>query len=198
METVKDYELKAFFRYVIEALERLDIPYMVVGGFAAIFYGEPRLTIDVDIVVDMRPEHIRPFAAAFPIPDYYVSEEGMRDSLQRRYPFNVIQSATGAKVDLVPLPRDVFTRVAFQRRQRLAYDEAGHSATFITPEDIIVAKLVAHRETGSDKHLHDARGVLVMQWNELDLTGIRRVADAAGVLEAFEKLLETARRQVEG
>ena len=129
MEQVQDYELKAFFTYVIDVLERLGIPYMVVGGFAAIFYGEPRLTIDVDIVVDMRSEHIGPFVAAFPIPEYYVSEEGIRDSLQRRYPFNVIQPKTGAKVDLVPLPRDAFTRAAFERRQRMEYDEAGHSTT---------------------------------------------------------------------
>ena len=52
MEHVRDYELKAFFTYVVDALERLDIPYMVVGGFAAIFYGEPRLTLDVDIVAE--------------------------------------------------------------------------------------------------------------------------------------------------
>jgi len=104
MEPVRDYELKAFFTYVIEVLESLDIPYMVVGGFAAIFYGEPRLTIDVDIIVAMRREHVRPFVAAFPIPDYYVSEEGIRDSLWRRYPFNVIQPTTGAKVDLAPPP----------------------------------------------------------------------------------------------
>jgi hypothetical protein len=197
MEPVRDYELKAFFTYVIEVLENLGIPYMVVGGFAAIFYGEPRLTIDVDIVVDMEPEHIKPLVAAFPVPDYYVSEEGIRDSLQRGYPFNVIQPATGAKVDLVPLPRDPFTRSAFQRRQRLEFDEAGRSATFITPEDIIVAKLIAHRETGSDKHLRDARGVLVMQWGELDLEVIRRGARTNGVLEQFEALLEAAHREYE-
>jgi hypothetical protein len=198
MEPVRDYELKAFFTYVIGVLERLEIPYMVVGGFAAIFYGEPRLTIDVDIVVDIRAEHIRPLVISFPIPDYYVSEEAMRDALQRRYPFNIIQPATGAKVDLVPLPRDPFTRMAFQRRQRLAYDEAGHSANFITPEDIIVAKLIAHRETESDKHLRDVRGVLVMQWGELDLEAVRRSARAGGMLEVFEDLLEAARQEVEG
>ncbi|MHA1741020.1 MAG: hypothetical protein ACTSVD_02890, partial [Candidatus Thorarchaeota archaeon] len=196
-EPVRDYELKAFFTYVIEVLEQLEIPYMVVGGFAAIFYGEPRLTIDVDIVVDMKWNHIGPFVAAFPIPDYYVSEEGIRDSLQRRYPFNVIQPTTGAKVDLVPLPRDPFTRAAFQRRQRMEYDEAGHSATFITAEDIIVAKLIAYRETESDKHLRDARGVLMMQWGVLDLEVVRRSARAGGVLEQFEELLEAARREIE-
>jgi hypothetical protein len=198
MEPVRDFELKAFFTYVIEVLEGLGIPYMVVGGFAAILYGEPRLTIDVDIVVDMKPEHVTPFVSAFPIPDFYASEEGIRDSLQRRYPFNVIQPTTGAKVDLVPLPRDRFTRLAFQRRQRMTYDEAGRSATFITREDIIVAKLVAHRETGSDKHLRDARGVLVTQWGELNLEVLHRGARANQVLERFEELLEAARRETEG
>ena len=197
MEPVRDYELKAFFTYVIKVLERLGIPYMVVGGFAAIFYGEPRLTIDVDIVVDMKSEHIGPFVAAFPIPDYYVSEEGIRDSLQRCYPFNVIQPVTGAKVDVVPLPRDPFTRAAFERRQRLEYDQAGNTATFITPEDIILAKLIAFQKTKSDKHLRDARGVLVTQWGRLHLGAIRRGAQAAGVLDRFEEILEAVRREVE-
>lgn len=197
MEPVHDYELKAFFAYVVGVLERLDIPYMVVGGFAAIFYGEPRLTLDVDIVVDMKPEHVEPFVAAFPIPGYYVSEDGIRDSLRRRYPFNVIEPATGAKIDLVPLPRDPFTRAAFQRRQRLAYDHAGNSATFITPSDIVLAKLLAFQETGSDKHLRDARGVLVTQWGRLNLEAIRRDAQAGGVLELFEDILEAARREIE-
>lgn len=61
MEPVRGYELNAFFARVIDVLESLDIDYMVVGGFAAIFYGEPRLTIDVDIVLDMKPAHVRPF-----------------------------------------------------------------------------------------------------------------------------------------
>jgi len=197
MEPVPEYELKAFFTYVIEVLENLDIPYMVVGGFAAIFYGEPRLTIDVDIVVDMRQEHIRPLVDAFPIPDYYLSEEGIRNSLRRRYPFNIIQPTTGAKVDLVPLPSDPFTRAAFQRRRRMVYDEAGRSATFITPEDIVVAKLVAHRETGSDKHLRDARGVLVTQWGGLDLGTIRDSARESGVSELFENLWQIVQQEME-
>jgi hypothetical protein len=196
MEHVREYELKAFFTHVIEILENLDIPYMVVGGFAAIFYGEPRLTLDVDIVVDMKWEHIDPLVAAFPIPDYYVSEEGVRDSLQRCYPFNVIQPTTGAKVDLVPLPRDVFTFEAFQRRKRMAYDEAGHSATFITPEDIVVAKLIAYQKTESDKHLRDARGVLITQWGELDLDTVRRSARVSGTLGQLEELVRAVQRTI--
>ena len=96
MAELHDYELRAFLTRVINVLERLDISYMVVGGFAATFYGQPRLTLDVDIVVDMRWEHVRAFVAAFPSSGYYVSEESIIDSLTRRYPFNVIESATAA------------------------------------------------------------------------------------------------------
>jgi hypothetical protein len=101
-------------------------------------------------------------------------------------------------VDLVPLPGDPFTQAAFQRRHRLAYDEAGNSATFITPEDIILAKLIAFHRTGSDKHMCDARGVLVTQWGRLDLEAVRRRARSAGVLDRFEKILEAASREVGG
>ena len=65
-------------------------------------------------------------------------------------------------------------------------------------EDLVVAKLIAFRETGSDKHLRDARGVLVMQWDRLELESIRRSARAWGVLERFEEIMTLARRELEG
>lgn len=193
MEPVREYELKALFTYVVEVLERLDIPYMVVGGFAAIFYGEPRLTLDVDVVADMQSHHVTKLVQAFPIPDYYISEEGIRDSLTRRYPFNIIQPTTGAKLDIVPLPSDPFTLGAFERRQRLVYDEAGHSAAFIAPEDIVLAKLLAFRQTGSEKHLRDARGVLVTLWGKVDLERIKADAQALHINNQLKELLEIVR-----
>jgi len=186
---VQQNELKDFFKYVIDILDDLQIPYMVVGGFAAIFYGEPRFTMDVDIVVDMQVQHIPPFVQAFPIPEYYASEEGVRDSLLRRYPFNVIHSSTGAKVDLVPLPNDPFTKLAFQRRQSIKYGESERIVHFVSPEDIVIAKLIAFKETNSDKHLRDAQGVLALQKDTIDLDAIRRGAKGADVTQQLEELL---------
>ncbi len=197
MGALESDELKGFLAYVVAVLEDLKIPYMIVGGFAAILYGELRFTADVDIVVDMRSSHIQPFVEAFPVPAYYANEQAIQDSLQRKYPFNVIQMATGAKVDLVPLPDDVFTRIAFQRRLHLQYDRRGEYADFITPEDAVLAKLVAFQNTDSEKHLRDALGILVVQWGKLDMNRIRRGAQSANVTEDFEQLLELARREVE-
>ena len=122
----------------------------------------------------------------------------MRDSIRRRFPFNIIQTATAAKVDLIPLPDDVFSRVAFSRRQRMVFNQAGAEAYFISAEDIVLAKLFAFEQTGSDKHLRDVKGVLVTQWGHLNLELIRRAAHQRNLLPQFEQLLETARREIEG
>jgi len=185
-------ELSSFLIHVIDTLEELGIAYMVVGGYAATFYGEPRMTLDVDIVIDMSAAHVQPFVEAFPESNYYLSEEAILDSLTRRYPFNVIESRTAAKVDLVPLPHDVFTRLAFARRRRVEY-VTGHSATFIAPEDAIVAKLLAHKNTGSDKHLRDAQGMLRVQGDRLDMELVRRASRASEVLDTLESLIEAER-----
>lgn len=197
MSNTTPQELNKFFAYVVKVLEDLQIPYMVAGGFAAIFYGEPRLTIDVDIVADIKSKHINAFIQAFPFPDYYLSDQAIYDSLRRRYPFNVIQTTTGAKADIVPLPKDAFSRVAFSRRQKMAYNFTGGEAYFISAEDIIMAKLLAFEQTNSDKHLRDARGVLVIQWGQLDLELIRRMVNRNDLTSVFEQIYEVARQEVE-
>ena len=79
----------------------------------------------------------------------------------------------------------------------MVYDDAGHAAMFITAEDIILAKLLAYRETNSDKHLQDVRGVLLMQWDELNWNRIQRAANGADVAEFLEPLVEAVRQELE-
>jgi len=196
-EQVTPQELNSFFATVVQKLEHLQIPYMVAGGFAAIFYGEPRFTIDIDIVVDINSTHIKSLTNAFPFPDYYLSEDAMRDSIRRRFPFNVIQTTTAAKVDIIPLPDEIFSRVAFSRRQKIAFNSVGDEAYFISAEDMVLAKLFAFDQTGSDKHLRDAKGVLVTQWGRLNLDLIRRAATQRDLLPQFEELYEAARQEIE-
>ena len=98
----------------------------------------------------------------------------------------------------MPFSRDPFTRAAFERRQRIEYDAIGHTAAFISREDIVVAKLIAFRETSSDKHLQDARGVLVTQWGFLDEETLRRRTCFARVGDLFQQAWEMVRQEVEG
>ena len=52
-------------------------------------------------------------------------------------------------------------------------------------------------EVLENKHLNDARGVLTMQWGQLNLDAIRRGANGAGMLSELENLIESARRDLE-
>lgn len=193
-----EIELLHFFEYVVAVLDKLRIPYMVVGGFASIVYGQPRFTADVDIVVDMQYRHVDPFAAAFPVPEYYVSREAILEAWDEGGSFNVIHPGTGAKVDMVPLPQDAGTRTAFMRRQWIVYDDvSGRAAYFATAEDLVIFKLQAYRATGSEKHLRDARGILVTRWGQLDMAVIGRRVAGLGMDETWERLLEAVQRDVE-
>ncbi len=71
-------EQSELLRFVVEALERIGLRYFVTGSMATIFFGEPRFTNDIDIVVDLPADKIAPLCAAFPSPDFYLSEETVR------------------------------------------------------------------------------------------------------------------------
>ena len=84
-------EHSELLRYVVGVIERLSLDYMVTGSVATIFFGEPRFTNDIDIVVDLGPDRIAEFCQAFPAPDFYLSEEAVREAVQQQAQFNIIQ-----------------------------------------------------------------------------------------------------------
>ncbi|MBN1890994.1 MAG: hypothetical protein JW850_23560 [Thermoflexales bacterium] len=189
MEQTTPDELASFVARVTTVLEELGIDYYIVGGYAAIAWGEPRLTIDADIVVNMASTHVKAFVERFPIDQgYYVSQEGIYDALRRRYAFNVIHSFTGARVDLMPVPgRDAATRQAMARRRRIEFGR-GYTAYFASPEDILLFKLRYYVQTDSSKHLRDARGILAVQGSDLDMDYISAQAARLGITHALEAL----------
>lgn len=85
---------------LLEPLRQAGIPYMVTGGLAAIVYGEPRLTNDVDIVVRLDPADAERLAASFPQPHRYVPPiETIRDEAARpaHGHFNLLELATSLR-----------------------------------------------------------------------------------------------------
>jgi hypothetical protein len=88
------------FLDILIKLEELDIPYVVIGGFAATMYGTTRATFDIDIVVKMDEEDMHRLADAYPSPRYYADPEQMRKATQMGDSFNIIDSTLGAKADL--------------------------------------------------------------------------------------------------
>jgi len=143
-------------------LQELGLRYMVSGSVAAIYYGEPRLTNDVDIIVFLRREDVRRVIAAFPPADFYCPPqeviEAERGRDQRGH-FNLIHHETGFKADIYLTGRDELHAWGFSHT--VSADLEGDTIVFAPPEYVIVRKLQFFREGGSQKHLRDIHRMLV-------------------------------------
>lgn len=139
------------FFTVIQKLESKEIPYMVVGSIAAMVYGEPRMTHDMDLVLDVLPEHGSQLESLFPIEEFYCPPiEVLSSEIVQRGQFNLIHQNTGIKIDIIIRKNTDHARTEFQRRKRV-YFWKGCETYLATPEDIIIKKLSFYRDGGSEK-----------------------------------------------
>src|SRR6476620_9827495 len=92
-------EQSELLRYVVTALERQGLRYLVTGSVATIFFGEPRFTNDIDIVLILPREQIAGFCRSFPFPEFYLSEEAVHQAVEHHGQFNIIHPVSGLKID---------------------------------------------------------------------------------------------------
>lgn len=148
-------------RLFVRPLNRLGIPYMVTGGVAAVVYGEPRFTRDIDLVIDLSERDARRFAAAWPIADFYVPPVEVIEEESRRPAgghFNIIHHETAMRADVYLAAKDELNAWAFERRVARRVDE---DEIFMAPiESVILNKLRYYQIGGSDRHLRDIRRML--------------------------------------
>lgn len=147
---------------LLEVARRLDgaeIPYMVTGSMALNYYALPRMTRDLDVVVALGPheaERIEElFTAAF-----YVDEAMVGAELARRGMFNLIHRSTFMKVDFIVRQEAAYDILAFDRRRYMPIH--GQAVALISPEDLVLSKLVWARDSESELQLRDVRNLLDM------------------------------------
>ncbi len=174
---------------IVETLERLEIPYLVTGSVAAMAYGEPRLTNDIDIVAAIEEKHVAGLVAAFPPAEFYFDEETAREAVRRRTQFNIIHPSSGLKVDIIVRKDTPFDRSRFGRIRRIKPSER-YSASFAAPEDIIIMKMRYYLDGGSEKHLRDIAGILQVSRDEVDVSYIADWSHRLGITEAWEMILK--------
>ena len=162
------YEL---LQRIVETLERLDISYLVTGSVAAMAYGEPRLTNDIDIVAAIDERHVAGLLEAFPPAEFYISEEAIGEAIRHRTQFNIIHPSSGLKVDVIVRKDTPFDKSRFNRIRRIRPAET-YIASFAAPEDIIIMKMRYYADGGSEKHLRDIAGILKISPDEVDMAYI--------------------------
>ncbi len=176
-------------RFAVGVLERLGLRYLVTGSIATTYYGEPRFTNDIDIVVDLSADDVPEFCGAFPAADFYLDEESVLGAIANRGQFNIIHPAAGLKIDVMIPARDAFNASRFARAQRLK-PESDYVASFASPEDVIIKKLEFFAAGGSDKHLRDITGVLKISGDDIDRDYVREWAERIGVESVWRQVLD--------
>ncbi len=175
------------FLLFVRPLNGADIRYMVTGSVAAIFYGEPRLTHDVDFVAFLNEANIPRLPEIFPSADFYVPPpEVIAAEVQReqRGHFNIIHIETGFKADVYPTGRDDFSAWAFRLRRRVQFE--GETVVLAPPEYVIVRKLEYYREGGSEKHLRDIRSMLAISGEQIDRAAMTEWIQRRGVQSEWQ------------
>lgn len=168
-------------------LERQNIPWMLVGSYASSAWGEARFTQDIDIVVELRLEHVPCFCAAFSGDEFYVSEAAARDAIRARKQFNVLHPESGNKIDFMIARSDEWGRQQLSRR-RTTELQPGLTVQVASPEDIIISKMRYYKEGGSDKHLRDCAGVLAVQGDLIERDYIVRWSEHFELMPIWEAI----------
>ncbi len=173
------------------ALERAGVRYAVGGSWASTAFGEPRFTNDIDILADFSAENLDRFFGHLPA-TFFADPEEAREALRLGRPFNVIYMPMAFKFDF--FPAGAFP-LGIQELDRAVFlDGSGLSEAptpFVTPEDILLAKLHWYRAGGavSDLQWRDIQGIVRSRRDTLDREYLERSASRLGIGALLERAL---------
>ena len=104
------------FHRITATLDRASIHYMLTGSFASAYYGAPRTTQDIDVVVAATPDQLRTFVQLLARDEYYVDLDAALEAHKRQTMFNVVDLVTGWKIDFIIRKSRAFSEEEFRRR----------------------------------------------------------------------------------
>ena len=133
------------------------IPYMLTGSLAMGFYAQPRMTRDIDLVVALDIGDVASFIQSLE-PDYYVSDDAVKNAIVRKSIFNAVHLASVAKVDFVIRKDAPFRRVEFDQRTQITF--SGIPLWIVGKEDLILSKLTWALDSNSEIQLNDVRNLV--------------------------------------
>lgn len=178
-----------------EILEKLGIVYWIGGSMASSVYGLPRTTQDVDLVADLKEEHIDSLMAELEN-DFYIDRQAVLRAISARRSFNVIHLDSMYKADIFVLTSTPYAHVEKERRrlEPLGSQPDAPTAYFCSAEDIVLQKLVWFRKSDGVlmRQLDDIQHVLKVQATSLDVNYLHQWAAELGVADLLNKALTDA------
>jgi hypothetical protein len=165
-------------------LEGAGIPYMVTGSMAVNFYTIPRMTRDIDLVIELFERDVDRITRLFQ-QDYYIDRDMVQRAVQDHAMFNMIHNALVVKVDCVVRKETEYRREEFARRRTVSI--VGQQMCIVSPEDLILSKLDWAKESRSEMQLTDVRNLL-NSVQGLDTAYLTRWADRLGLSSLYREV----------
>ncbi len=185
---------QALIQTLIEADRALDdvgIAYAVTGSIASGLYGEPVMSLDVDLVVRASVDEAVQLAKRLQ-PRFYAPEDMLAEAARQNSFANVVDNATGLKVDLSFVPATGFLAEVIGRRVKESLAQGAPEFWFVMPEDVILMKLLWRRETQSAKQWENALNVARVRGARMDWKYLFERSRALGIEEDLERLRDEA------
>lgn len=182
---------KAVLKDFTERLEKLGIKYMLTGSMAMVNYAMMRMTADIDIVMELSTKDGDAIIREFE-PDFYIPHNRVRDSIARKFMFNLLHQEKLVKIDCVVRKDSEFQKQAFSNRRKIRYaDEL--DVWIISREDLILSKLHWAKDSKSEMQVRDVASILRNGYDEKYVIDWARKLDVEDLLsEALRKLEENA------
>lgn len=178
------------FRRFTAALDRVGIPYMLTGSFASAYYGATRSTQDIDFVIEATPATLETLMRQLPRDEYYLELNAALEAHREGSLFNVIDLATGWKIDLIIRKARAFSAEEFQRRRQV--DLHGVPIFVASAEDVVLSKLEWAKLSESQRQLEDVVAILRSRWDRLDRLYLKKWIAALQLEAEWKSALEKA------
>ena len=177
---------------VARALDRCGLRYSVGGSLASAFSGEPRSTLDVDVLVELPATSIEQLIRELG-PDFFADPDALARAVREASSVNIFHAATSIKVDLFVAGTSALERAQLDRRARV-HLATGEDIYVHSPEDILLQKLRWYQLGGrvSERQWRDILGILSVQRGHLDLVFVKDLAAAAGLSDLLQRALDEA------
>jgi hypothetical protein len=177
---------------VVAAFDALGVEYLVGGSVASSVFGEPRQTLDADLIARLFGRHAKPLVDRL-AKEFYADLPAIESAVEAQGSFNLIHLETVTKVDVFARWRDPFGQSQFARRQKKSVAQAPPlTLYFASAEDTVLAKLEWYRKGGevSEKQWRDLLGVLKVQGAALDRDYLTEWAGKLGVADLLKKAID--------
>lgn len=168
---------------VARRLDSAEIRYMFTGSIAANFYTVPRMTRDIDIVIELMETEIDRVILLFE-KDYFIDKSIVAAAIKEKKMFNIIHYQSVVKIDFIVRKENPYRIEEFSRRKTITFED---TKLYITaPEDLILSKLYWAKENMSELQLNDVRNLL-KSVDALDKDYLKKWADYLGIYNIYEK-----------